>query len=325
MPQIGSALVVLIFYLTEFELLGFIPKVTFSSLLVLTAFTMIQDWFLKSYTKIKEKNEWMVVPLIVILSFTIGQLPSVFIGIAISTFIFVGAFYRSGVVKYIANGLTVHSTTERSPNETQWLDQNGDLIQLIVLQNFIFFGNAYSCLNYIQSMFEEPPDNLKGENFDFPLPPEPKYLIIDFTMVTGIDASAVDVFADIIALCKENKCKVFLSGLRRELSRILQCGGIKPSTKKAPSTVFFLPNMDEALRRAENALVANELRDEEKEVRRRNRNIPENSDDGFLDALNQIDIQVSFRSKSLCFKNYLLFSISQVFLHLSFHTASYEC
>eukprot|EP00551_Chaetoceros_affinis_P009095 CAMPEP_0203679028 /NCGR_PEP_ID=MMETSP0090-20130426/34041_1 /ASSEMBLY_ACC=CAM_ASM_001088 /TAXON_ID=426623 /ORGANISM="Chaetoceros affinis, Strain CCMP159" /LENGTH=703 /DNA_ID=CAMNT_0050546511 /DNA_START=230 /DNA_END=2341 /DNA_ORIENTATION=- len=288
-PQIGSVVVLLLFYVTEFELLGFIPKVTFSSLLVLTAFSMIQDWFLKSYSKIKEKNEWTVVPLIVILSFTVGPLPSVFIGIAISTFIFVGAFYRSGVVKYIANGLTVHSCTERSPSDTQWLDLHGDLIQLVVLQNYIFFGNAYSCFNYIQSMFEEPaPDDLK--NVDFPLPPVPKYLIIDFTMVTGIDASAVDVFADIIALCKDNRCKVLFCGLRKELLSILKCGGVKPSRKNKSSTLFILPNMDTALRKAENSLIMNVLKDEEKETRRA-RIMTVNSDDGFLYALQQIDSQ----------------------------------
>ena len=292
-PQFGSALVLLAFYLTDFELLGFIPKITFSSLLVLAAFTMIQDWFLKSYSKIKQKGEWAVVPMITILSFTVGALPSVFIGIAMSTFIFVGAFYRTGVVKYIANGLTVHSTTERSPEDTKWLDQHGDLIQLVVLQNYMFFGNAYSCLTYIQSMFDEPIDS--DLEYDFELPPIPKFIIIDFTLVSGMDASAVDVFADIIALSKEHSCKVFLCGLRSDFKSILSCGGVKPSRKKNSMyyMLSFHIDMDTALRRAEDALLVTVMKDEEKEMRRRANSIKISIQDGFMNALTLIDFQVS--------------------------------
>ena len=295
-PQYGSVLVLLAFYLTNFELLGYIPKITFSSLLVLTAFNMTQDWFFNSYVKIKQKGEWFVVPLIVILTFTVGSLVSVFVGIAISTFIFVGAFYRSGVVKYIANGLTVHSTTERNPDVSNWLDIHGDLIQLVVLQNYLFFGNAYSCFNYVNTMFEDPsPSDI--EKAEFELPPVPKFLVIDFTLVTGIDVSAVDVFSDIVSLCKENNCKMFLSGLRPEFMSVFQCGGVQPSNdkKSANFALSFLSDMDSALRKAEDALVKKILKDEETEMMRRasNRRIGITIEGGFISALEQIDSQVS--------------------------------
>jgi hypothetical protein len=118
----------------------------------------------------------MVVPIIVVAAFAVGMLMSVALGIACSTFIFVGAFYRTGVVKFVANGktmlcptrftyslmqrthciillyaltialhisnyfplidvgLTVRSTIERNIRDGSWLDNNGDLIQILVLQ-----------------------------------------------------------------------------------------------------------------------------------------------------------------------------------------------
>ena len=77
--------------------------------------------------------EWLVVPLIVLFAFGIGLLQAVFFGIAISTFLFVGAFYKSGVVKFAASGLSVRSTIERAITSVHWLDENGDQIQIVVL------------------------------------------------------------------------------------------------------------------------------------------------------------------------------------------------
>ena len=58
-------------------------------------------------------------------AFVVGLLNAVFLGVAMSTFIFVAAFFRSGVVKYLSNGLSVRSTIERPPNAAEWLDKNG--------------------------------------------------------------------------------------------------------------------------------------------------------------------------------------------------------
>lgn len=133
-PQYGSFALLGIFYLTDFQLVRFIPKAAFSCLLVLAFLDMFSVWFIGSYRKTKHKWEWMVAPLIIVLTFTVGLLTAVVLGVAFSMLIFVGSFYKSGVVKYLANGLTLRSTIERGYRESVWLDQNGDLIQVLVLQ-----------------------------------------------------------------------------------------------------------------------------------------------------------------------------------------------
>lgn len=62
-PQIGSVLLLLSFYLTDFRIVGYIPKPAFSSMLVLSFIDMINTWFYKSFFKTKDKMEWMVVPV----------------------------------------------------------------------------------------------------------------------------------------------------------------------------------------------------------------------------------------------------------------------
>lgn len=152
----------------------------------------LDGWFIKSYQRTRSKVEWLVNPFIVIAAFSVGLLSAVFLGLALSTFFFVGAFYRSGVVKYAANGITMRSTIERPRNISQWLDLNGDYVQILVLQSYLFFGNATSVHNYVSTMFEEVDEDSDEMDVAF-FPPIPKVLVLDFSLVPGIDGSAVDV------------------------------------------------------------------------------------------------------------------------------------
>jgi MFS superfamily sulfate permease-like transporter len=62
-PQIGSVLLLFLFYLSDFRIVGYIPKPAFSSMLVLSFMDMITTWFYKSFFKTKDKMEWIVVPV----------------------------------------------------------------------------------------------------------------------------------------------------------------------------------------------------------------------------------------------------------------------
>ena len=247
-PQFGAMILLFVVYITDFSICSYIPKCTFSSLLVLAACDLIDGWFIKSYKK--SQHEWIVVPIIVTTSLTSGMLQSVGLGLAASTLVFVASFYRAGVVKYIANGLTIRSTIERNHEDNQWLDQNGDLIQVLVLQNYLFFGNASSCLKYIQSMFDD------GDAYDPDLPPIPKHIILDLSIVTGIDTSAVDILDEIVSLCKTSKCKLTLAGIPRSIRPQLITGGVKPSLTN--KHVSFSPDLEAALGKAEDELLRTE-------------------------------------------------------------------
>lgn len=248
---------------------------------------------MKSYFKTKNKSEWLVTPLIVVLAFVVGVLQSVFLGLAMSTFLFVAAFFRTGVVKYVANGITIRSTIERVSRDAKWLDQHGDLIQILVLQNYLFFGNASSTFSYIASMFRDP-----GPEVDpcF-VSPSPRFLIIDLTLVTGLDTSAVDVFSDIFNLCSNHNCKLFLAGLSRELREVMTVGGLRgdPTLKSSERKLRFLSTLDGAVGKAEDLLLENERPEDSSIIR------AGFAEEGFLKALRLIDEQVSYTIRANTF------------------------
>ena len=94
-PQYGSCLLVLLFYCSNFTLVQYIPKPAFSSLMVLAGLDMVRTWTIDSFWKTKAKWEWCVGPVLVVLSFTMGVLNAIFVGVAISTFIFAASFYNA--------------------------------------------------------------------------------------------------------------------------------------------------------------------------------------------------------------------------------------
>mmetsp|Transcript_9447 Transcript_9447/g.20438 ORF Transcript_9447/g.20438 Transcript_9447/m.20438 type:complete len:596 (+) Transcript_9447:1310-3097(+) len=286
-PQYGAMILLLGCYLSDFWICSYVPKCTFSSLLVLAAIDLIYSWFVLSFKK--SATEWVVVPFIVVTSLSFGMLQSVGLGLAASTLVFVASFYRAGVVKFIANGLTIRSTIERNFEDTQWLYQHADLIQILVLQNYLFFGNANSCLKYIQTMFDDE------AGYDPNLPPMPKYLILDLSIVTGIDTSAVDVLGEISSLCKEHKCNLILSGIPRVIKPALMTGGVKPS--RTNQHICFCPDLDSALGRAEDELLKvvghNEEKAAETGAQLRHQRKVSMVDHGLRHALSEIDTQHS--------------------------------
>jgi len=86
-----------------------------------------------------------------------------------------------------------------------WLDQNGDRIQTLVLQNYLFFGNASSILRYVSSMFEGLEEDIDVSL----LLPFPEIIVVDLTLVTGMDTSVrKSLFAIALGL-RWGKCALF--------------------------------------------------------------------------------------------------------------------
>jgi hypothetical protein len=232
--------------------------------------------------------------VIVVSAFVLDLLTAVFLGIAFSTFIFVGAFFRSGVVKYNANGQLINSTIERPFKMSEWLNENGDRIQVLCLQNYLFFGNASSIYSYIFALFESN----KEEERSF-LKPESKFLILDLTLVTGMDTSTVDVFSEIRNLCSGGNCKLFMAGMSTSIRSILALGGFKPDTGvRSKRQLRFFASLDAALGKAEDMLLESDydgVRSDQappRPPRPGMRRLVRRNASGFQKALRHIDTEV---------------------------------
>lgn len=223
---------------------------TFSLLLAVDTLAV---WFIGAFRKTQDITEWLVVPIIVGFSLVIGFLNAVFLGIGISTFVFVAAFFRVGIVKFHATGKDIRSRIERSIAQSVFLNENGDQIQVLVLQNYLFFGNAAKLCNYIATMFEE----VDEDEVDFSVPPMPKVVVVDFSLITGLDTSTVDIFSDIKEKCVSNDCKLYLSGLSPRMRKSLALGGVRPEMNlpRKDRNIRLFQDMDTGLGKAEDYVI----------------------------------------------------------------------
>jgi MFS superfamily sulfate permease-like transporter len=229
---------------------------------------------------------------IVVCAFALDLLSAVFLGIGFSTLIFVASFFRSGVVKYVASGKIINSTIERPFRMSEFLNMEGDLIQILCLQNYLFFGNASSVFSFIGVSFEPDPNKKL-----------PEYLILDLTLVTGMDTSTVDVFSDIRNLCRANKCKLLMAGMSPNIRSILALGDFKPDTgERSKRQLRFFPNLDTALGKAEDMLLEAHFVDTEPQPSmsdKRRLVLDKLRENGFRTALSHIDNEHGENFKSI--------------------------
>jgi hypothetical protein len=140
-------------------------------------------------------------------------------------------------------------------------------------------------------MFEEIEDT-DSPGMNFTLPPMPKILIVDMSLITGMDTSTVDIFTDIKELCVNNICKLYLCGLSPRIRAGLALGGVKPERgAHSDRSVRFFHDLDSALGKAED-LLTRDLEEKDDTVLNGLRpRLMSEGDNGFRFALKQIDEQ----------------------------------
>ena len=107
---------------------------------------------------------------------------------------------------------TFHSTVDRLPMERRVLHEWGGEITILRLQGYLFFGTANVLLDRVRA-------RLNDQN----LPPL-RFLILDFSRVSGLDSSAVASFARICQLTEAGEVALVLTQLSADMKAQLEKG-----------------------------------------------------------------------------------------------------
>lgn len=102
----------------------------------------------------------------------------------------------------------------------------------------------------------------------------------------------LQVMADLLAVCSNHDCRLFLSGISPSLALTLQLGGVKPdmSTRdRSKRKLRFFPDLDSAVGKAEDVLIKFFYRSNHDE--QSSRHLIQET--GFERCLSHIDNQVS--------------------------------
>ncbi len=192
-------------------LLSFIPKFILVGIPLLLGIEFFYEWLYRGWFKFS-RSDYAIIVLIVLVTATLGYLQGIGVGLIAAFVLFVINYSRLTITKRVSSGAYHHSNVMRTEEETDILQAEGDQIYILELQGLIFFGTANKLLNQIRDRIAHPTSQ------------EVRYVILDFRLVSGLDASAVLSFAKLKQVAGQKQVHLLFTNLSSEAMQRLKQG-----------------------------------------------------------------------------------------------------
>jgi sulfate permease, SulP family len=181
--------------------LAFMPKMILGGLLAFLAFGFLIEWLIQGWYRFPYL-EYSVIPLITLVIAFFGFLQGIAVGLLAAVALFIINYSRVSVVKYRLSGRSYRSRVNRAGHQCQVLADQGEQIQILQLQGYLFFGTAHGLFEQIRELVGRP-DRLPV-----------RFLLLDFRRVTGIDSTAMLSFTKIKQLTEDKGIVLLLTQLK---------------------------------------------------------------------------------------------------------------
>jgi SulP family sulfate permease len=222
--------------------IGYVPVMVVGTLIYQLGIDLAWEAMVLTYGRLSGLEYFTIV----VISFVMGLydfVVGVAIGIGMACLVYVLQTSRRSVIRADFNGKVAESTVRRHPRQRNYLRKVGTQIRVIKLGSMLFFGSIVKVENTVRDLVD-------AEAFaKTPV----RYLILDFSHVTGLDFSAAEAFVKMLRILHRRDVNLVLAGvtLDNEVGRSLQMvelfkGGERPE---------IFPNLNEALEACENKLL----------------------------------------------------------------------
>jgi SulP family sulfate permease len=215
---------------------SYFPKPVLGGLLMFLGLAFLVEWVYDAWFKFS-KVEYLIVISILVAIGAIGVLEGVGIGIALAVVLFVFEYSRVSVVKHTLSGANFHSNVERPPVYRQLLRQKGDWLYILQLNGMLFFGTANKLLDQVRQRLKDPAR------------PAPRYIVLDFSQVSGLDASAVLSFARMKQVAQASQVLLVFTDTHRAMQHKLG------EVLAAPAFCRSFPPLDHGVEWCEDQLI----------------------------------------------------------------------
>jgi len=221
----------------------YIPKFVFGSVLIFIGVQLLMDWVYEAWFKFSRIEFLVVVTILVVLTFN-GILDAVIVGLILAVTMFAVSYSQISVIKYAFSGREFRSRVTYPLHKQQTLDVHGNKIYIVKLEGFIFFGTA-------NAIFEIVRDRAKQSQ-----PDELKYCLMDFSKVSGIDATGMLSFNRMLQWCQEQGIQLIFTGASEAISK-----QFAHESEDYTTLVRFFPNLDRGLEWCEGEIIETYLVD----------------------------------------------------------------
>ncbi|MDO9561442.1 MAG: SulP family inorganic anion transporter, partial [Bradyrhizobium sp.] len=229
--------------------LGYMPKFVLGGLLIYLGADLLHKWIVVSRRRLS-LTEYLSLLAIIVIIIQWGFISGILIGVVIGCATFALSASRIDSIKYSFDGSEYRSSLDRSRDDQAVLAAHGGSIRGLNLQSYLFFGSADRLYRHVKALLARHP--------------ECRFLVFDFKLVTGIDSSAAYSFAQIKRTAHDRGTRLVLVHLAPAAEKALRSSGF------VSDDVSIVPELDHALERCENEIIAQHQGLEREEVSLRN-------------------------------------------------------
>ncbi|MBD2090936.1 SLC26A/SulP transporter family protein [Microcoleus sp. FACHB-1515] len=192
-------------------ILSLFPKFILIGMPLLVTLEFFNEWLYEAWFKFS-RSDYAIIVLIVLVTATVGFLQAISVGLLAAIVLFVINYSRLTVVRRISTGTYHHSNVLRTSEEIEILEAEGDQAYIVELQGLIFFGTANKLLNQVRDRINHADAK--------PV----RCVVLDFRLVSGLDASAVLSFAKLKQVATQKQVHLLYTNLSAEAMQRLKQG-----------------------------------------------------------------------------------------------------
>ncbi len=218
------------------EAFAMVPTTVVGGVLLYLGAEQLVEWSVRARKRVS-RSEFLTILLIMAMIVAFGFVTGVVLGVVVGCFTFVFNYSRVNAIKHSLTGKQLRSRLYRSAAENAVLDADGDSIRILTLQGYIFFGVA----DRIYRTIAEGIARAEGGPI--------RFLLLDFRLVTGVDAAAVTSLSRLRTFAERAGTRLVITGMGADTHRDWIGGG----GERAGVRIF--DDLDPALEWCEDALL----------------------------------------------------------------------
>ncbi|KAL9092337.1 MAG: hypothetical protein Q9165_004511 [Trypethelium subeluteriae] len=230
------------------EIIGFIPVMIVGTLIYMLGIELVIEALWDTRTKVQRLEYCIILAIVLIMGFY-DFVAGIFAGVALACLNYVVQTSRKSAIRANFSGAVAESTVRRHPIQRRYLHEVGRQTSVVKLAGYLFFGTIVEVENKTRALIEEEAFRKR------PI----RYLVLDFTHVTGLDFSAAEAFTRMNRILHRRNVEMILSGvvLGDDIEKSLKMVGIlneSADEDAAPPPKVF-EDLNKALESCENELL----------------------------------------------------------------------
>ncbi|KAK4054905.1 hypothetical protein OIV83_000829 [Microbotryomycetes sp. JL201] len=225
-------------------IISYLPVCVVGALIYILAIDLVKEAVWDTYGRVARFEYitiWAIVLVMTAWDFVVG----IGVGIILACVSFVVISSQRRAIRSVLSGSVARSTVRRHPKQSAFLQEVGRQTRIMKLQGFLFFGTISAVEGTIRKILEAASWSQNPIRF----------LVLDFSMASGVDFSAAEAFVRIQRLLEDKQAVLVLCGCPANSNVGIALRSVDLWADNGESKVEVFENLNDALEHCENAFL----------------------------------------------------------------------